>query len=92
MADEITKLEHYHQGRLGDSLVEVFHRIDLMLKDQQYSQELAGMRREQEEEGGMLEAGPPDGAPNGEVGPHAKCSMQYAGGWGGMRVVHPHVC
>lgn len=45
MADEITKLEHYHQGRLSDSLVEVFHRIDLMLKDEAYSNELAVLKR-----------------------------------------------
>jgi len=68
MAEEITKLEHYHQGRLGDSLVEVFHKIDIMLKDQQYSQELAGLRREQLEEGGALEPQGADGTPNGEVG------------------------
>lgn len=49
MADEITKLEHYHQGRLGDSLVEVFHKIDLMLKDQQYSGELEGWKKLQHE-------------------------------------------
>ena len=35
MAEEITKLEYYHQGRLADSLVEVFHRIDFMLKKHQ---------------------------------------------------------
>ena len=87
MAEEITKLEHYHQGRLRDSLVEVFHRIDLMLKDQQYSQELAGMRREQQEEGGALEVGPPDGAPNGEVG----ARIAYAAGNGGKPVVHLHL-
>lgn len=45
MAEEITKLEHYHQGRLGDSLVEVFHKIDLMLKDQQYSGELESWKK-----------------------------------------------
>lgn len=49
MAEEITKLEHYHQGRLGDSLIEVFHKIDHMLKDQQYVSELETWKRSQHE-------------------------------------------
>ena len=49
MAEEITKLDHYHQGRLQDSLVEVFHKIDLMLKDHQYSGELEGWKKLQHE-------------------------------------------
>ena len=38
MAAEITKLQHYSEGRVKDSLVEIFHKMDLMLADQQYSQ------------------------------------------------------
>lgn len=38
MAAEITKLQHYHEGRLSDSLVEVFHKMDIMLADGRYSQ------------------------------------------------------
>lgn len=38
MAAEITKLAHYHEGRVSDSLVEVFHKMDIMLADDRYSQ------------------------------------------------------
>lgn len=38
MAAEITKLQHYSEGRVKDSLVEVFHKMDLMLADRQYSE------------------------------------------------------
>ena len=40
MAAEITQLQHYSEGRLSDSLVEVFHKMDLMLADNQYSEVL----------------------------------------------------
>ena len=63
MADEITKLEHYHQGRLSDCLVEVFHRIDLMLRDDAYSNELATLKRPRQEL-----AGPDDKLENNEQG------------------------
>ena len=36
MAAEITQLQHYHEGRVSDSLVEVFHKMDLMLADERY--------------------------------------------------------
>lgn len=45
MAEEITKLEHYQAGRLRDGLVEVFHKIDLMLRDEAYSTELATLKQ-----------------------------------------------
>ena len=63
MADEITKLEHYHQGRLSDCLVEVFHRIDLMLRDDAYSNELATLKRPRQEL-----PGPDDKVENNEQG------------------------
>ncbi|KAK9804174.1 hypothetical protein WJX73_008581 [Symbiochloris irregularis] len=45
MAGEITKLHNYHQGRVSDSLVEVFHKMDSMLADERYSQELDQLRK-----------------------------------------------
>ncbi|KAK9828992.1 hypothetical protein WJX72_003282 [[Myrmecia] bisecta] len=50
LARELTKLQQYQEGNIGDSLVEVFHRMDLLLKQDQYSKEL-------EEFGGRLEEG-----------------------------------
>ena len=38
MAAEILKLRHFTEGRVSDSLVEVFHKMDLMLADQRYTQ------------------------------------------------------
>ncbi|CAL5228991.1 g12230 [Coccomyxa viridis] len=45
LAAEITRLEKYHQGNLPDSLVEVFHRMDSMLKDTHYTAELDALRQ-----------------------------------------------
>lgn len=55
MAAEITKLQHYHEGRLSDSLVEVFHKMDIMLADGRYSQELDQLRRKPPKETGQEE-------------------------------------
>lgn len=38
MAAEILKLQHFNEGRVSDSLVEVFHKMDLMLADRHYSE------------------------------------------------------
>ncbi|EIE18289.1 protein phosphatase 2C [Coccomyxa subellipsoidea C-169] len=45
LAEEITRLEKYHEGNLPDSLVEVFHKMDSMLKDSAYGAELEALRR-----------------------------------------------
>ena len=44
MAEEITKTETYSKGNVCDSLIEVFHKIDLMLRDDAYQQELSTWR------------------------------------------------
>ena len=36
MADELTKSRNYSEGRMHESLVDVFHRMDLMLQDERY--------------------------------------------------------
>ncbi|KAL0033360.1 hypothetical protein WJX77_005531 [Trebouxia sp. C0004] len=36
MADELTKSRNYSEGKLQESLVDVFHRMDLMLQDDRY--------------------------------------------------------
>ena len=42
MAAEILKLQHFTEGRVSDSLIEVFHKMDLMLADRQYSEARTG--------------------------------------------------
>ena len=36
MADELTKSRNYSEGKLKESLIDVFHRMDLMLQDDRY--------------------------------------------------------
>lgn len=36
MADELTKSRNYTEGRMQESLIDVFHRMDLMLQDEKY--------------------------------------------------------
>ena len=36
MADELTKSRNYSEGKLQESLVDVFHRMDLLLQDDRY--------------------------------------------------------
>lgn len=36
MADELTKSRNYSEGKVQESLVDVFHRMDLMLQDEKY--------------------------------------------------------
>ena len=36
MADELTKSRNYSEGKMQESLVDVFHRMDLMLQDERY--------------------------------------------------------
>ncbi|CAG9462507.1 unnamed protein product [Pedinophyceae sp. YPF-701] len=62
MADEVTKLEPFQRGDMGGSLVQAFHRIDEMLAEKAFAEELKGMREEGEgsEEGGGGEASEPN--------------------------------
>lgn len=36
MVDELTKSRNYSEGKMHESLVDVFHRMDLMLQDERY--------------------------------------------------------
>ena len=36
MADELTRSRNYSEGKMKESLVDVFHRMDLMLQDEKY--------------------------------------------------------
>ncbi len=36
MADELTKSRNYSEGKMQESLVDVFHRMDLLLQDDRY--------------------------------------------------------
>jgi len=40
MASEIKKLGRFNEGAIEDSLIEVFHRMDDMLRDHEYAEEL----------------------------------------------------
>eukprot|EP00878_Enallax_costatus_P010263 GHUV01010713.1.p1 GENE.GHUV01010713.1~~GHUV01010713.1.p1 ORF type:complete len:257 (+),score=65.25 GHUV01010713.1:284-1054(+) len=44
MAREIQKLEHFGEGRIEDSLVKVFHRMDEMLRDHKYADEIENLK------------------------------------------------
>jgi protein phosphatase 1G len=50
MALEVTKLERFGQGAIEDSLVEVFHRMDDMLRDHAYAEELEQLKTRDEAE------------------------------------------
>ncbi|KAL3142746.1 hypothetical protein ABBQ38_003046 [Trebouxia sp. C0009 RCD-2024] len=41
MADELTKSRNYSEGKMHESLVDVFHRMDLMLQDERYLKALS---------------------------------------------------
>ena len=47
MAGELMRTEAFSSGRVEDSLVEVFHKIDLMLKDDTYLREIENMSSSQ---------------------------------------------
>jgi protein phosphatase 1G len=44
MPNEIQQLEEYKKGLLEDSLIQVFHRMDIMLRDAKFSQELQQLK------------------------------------------------
>lgn len=44
MPDEIKELEEFKGGNLEDSLIQVFHRMDIMLRDAKFSQELQQLK------------------------------------------------
>jgi serine/threonine protein phosphatase PrpC len=56
MAGELMKSPLYSEGKLEDSLVEVFHRMDLMLRDDNYSNEIAGLSGNQQAPTGAAKA------------------------------------
>ena len=56
MAGELMKSQLYSEGKLEDSLVEVFHRMDLMLRDDNYSSEIAGLSGSQQAPTGAAKA------------------------------------
>ncbi len=47
MAGELMQTEAFSRGRVEDSLVEVFHKIDLMLKDETYLREIENLSSNQ---------------------------------------------
>eukprot|EP00891_Asterochloris_glomerata_P002141 jgi/Astpho2/2141/Aster-03135 len=51
MAGELMQTEAFSRGRVEDSLVEVFHKIDLMLKDETYLREIENLSSNQPDEG-----------------------------------------
>jgi protein phosphatase 1G len=40
MAGEIAKMQQYKDGNISDSLVNVFHKMDDMLRDTKYQEEV----------------------------------------------------
>ena len=40
MADEMAKMQQYKDGHVSDSLVNVFHKMDDMLRDTKYQEEV----------------------------------------------------
>jgi protein phosphatase 1G len=64
MAAEIQKLGRFSEGAIEDSLVEVFHRMDDMLRDHHYADELEQLKTKDDldDEEGRAEGGEGDGA------------------------------
>lgn len=48
MASEIKKLGRFNEGAIEDSLIEVFHRMDDMLRDHEYAEELEQLKTRDE--------------------------------------------
>lgn len=48
MASEIKKLGRFNEGAIEDSLVEVFHRMDDMLRDHTYAEELEQLKTKED--------------------------------------------
>ena len=46
MADELTRSQNYSEGKVQESLTDVFHRMDLMLQDEKYVSALATANEE----------------------------------------------
>ena len=49
MASEIQKLGRFNEGAIEDSLVEVFHRMDDMLRDHAYAEELEQLKTKEDD-------------------------------------------
>lgn len=59
MAQEIQKLKEFEKGKVEDCLIQLFHRMDEMLRDQRYAEELEQLKTkdlQEEEEGTEKEA------------------------------------
>lgn len=48
MASEMKKLGRFNEGAIEDSLVEVFHRMDDMLRDHEYAEELEQLKTKED--------------------------------------------
>lgn len=63
LADQVFKLEEYKQGKVEDSLIKVFHKMDEMLRDHKYICEIEDLKRVANGVESTSEAAAEDGDP-----------------------------